>query len=158
MDLTLAYSIQAKLAKNGTKLDAWQFRGLIHSCRAAKEELLNNPDRKEEPISILGRGSSLIKSTIRTELTRAEIESVLLDGFIPMCGSTDYPREKSKVGIREMGLPYESDPAISRHLASFLGQQAGSGDKDTDTEVPYPSSVLFNGGVMKSDLMKAANT
>ena len=152
MDLTLAYSIQAKLAKNGTKLDAWQFRGLVHSCRAAKEELLNNPDRKEEPISILGRGSSLIKSTIRTELTRAEIESVLLDGFIPMCGSTDYPREKSKVGIREMGLPYESDPAISRHLASFLGQQAGNGDKDT--EVPYPSSVLFNGGVMKSDLMK----
>jgi hypothetical protein len=152
MDLTLAYSIQAKLAKNGTKLDAWQFRGLVHSCRAAKEELLNNPDRKEEPISILGRGSSLIKSTIRTELTRPEIESVLLDGFIPMCGSTDYPREKSKVGIREMGLPYESDPAISRHLASFLGQQAGNGDKDTD--VPYPSSVLFNGGVMKSDLMK----
>jgi Molecular chaperone len=152
MDLTLAYSIQAKLAKNGTKLDAWQFRGLVHSCRAAKEELLNNHDRKEEPISILGRGSSLIKSTIRTELTRAEIESVLLDGFIPMCGSSDYPREKSKVGIREMGLPYESDPAISRHLASFLGQQTGSVDKDT--EVPYPSSVLFNGGVMKSDLMK----
>jgi hypothetical protein len=152
MDLTLAYSIQAKLAKNGTKLDAWQFRGLVHNCRAAKEELLNNPDRKEEPISILGRGSSLIKSTIRTELTRAEIESVLLDGFIPMCSSTDYPQEKSKVGIREMGLPYESDPAISRHLASFLGQQAGSVDKDS--EVPYPSSVLFNGGVMKSDLMK----
>ncbi|MBT3878000.1 MAG: Hsp70 family protein [Candidatus Scalindua sp.] len=152
MDLTLAYAIHSKLAQKGTKLDAWQFRGLVHSCRAAKEQLLNNPDRKEEPISILGRGSSLIKSTIRTELTRAEIESVLLDGFLPMCGSTDYPQEKSKVGIREMGLPYESDPAISRHLASFIGQQAGSGDKDS--EVPYPSSVLFNGGVMKSDLMK----
>nr|WP_203415578.1 Hsp70 family protein [Candidatus Scalindua japonica] len=152
MDLTLAYAIQAKLAQKGTKLDAWQFRGLVHSCRAAKEQLLNNPDRKEESISILGRGSSLIKSTIRTELTRAEIETVLLDGFIPMCSSTDYPQEKSKVGIREMGLPYESDPAISRHLASFLAQQVGGADKDS--EVPYPSSVLFNGGVMKSDLMK----
>lgn len=152
MDLTLAYAIQAKLAQKGTKLDAWQFRGLVHSCRSAKEQLLNNPDRKEEPISILGRGSSLIKSTIRTELTRAEIESVLLDGFIPMCDRTDYPQEKSKVGIREMGLPYESDPAISRHLASFIGQQAGSDDKGSG--VPYPSSVLFNGGVMKSDLMK----
>ncbi len=152
MDLTLAYAIQAKLAKKGTKLDAWQFRGLVHNCRAAKEQLLNNPDKKEEPISILGRGSSLIKSTIRTELTRVEIESVLLDGFIPMCGSTDYPQEKSKVGIREMGLPYEADPAISRHLASFLGKQAGNSGKGS--EVPYPSSVLFNGGVMKSDLMK----
>ncbi len=152
MDLTLAYAIQAKLAKKGTKLDAWQFRGLVHNCRAAKEQLLNNPNKKEEPISILGRGSSLIKSTIRTELTRVEIESVLLDGFIPMCGSTDYPQEKSKVGIREMGLPYEADPAISRHLASFLGKQVGNSGKGS--EVPYPSSVLFNGGVMKSDLMK----
>ncbi len=152
MDLTLAYAIQAKLAKKGTKLDTWQFRGLVHSCRAAKEQLLNNPDKMEEPISILGRGSSLIKSTISTELTRAEIESILLDGFMPMCGSDDYPQGKSKAGIREMGLPYESDPAISRHLASFLGQHAGNSDKGQD--VPYPSSVLFNGGVMKSDLIK----
>ncbi len=152
MDLTLAYAIQAKLAKKGTKLDTWQFRGLVHSCRAAKEQLLNNPDKMEEPISILGRGSSLIKSTISTELTRTEIESILLDGFMPMCGSDDYPQEKSKAGIREMGLPYESDPAISRHLASFLGQHAGNSDKGQD--VPYPSSVLFNGGVMKSDLIK----
>jgi molecular chaperone DnaK (HSP70) len=152
MDLTLAYAIQAKLAKKGTNLDTWQFRGLVHSCRAAKEQLLNNPEKKEEPITILGRGSSLIKSTISTELTRVEIESILLDGFLPLCSSTDYPQEKSKVGIREMGLPYESDPAISRHLASFLGQHAGSDDKNA--EVPYPSSVLFNGGVMKSDLIK----
>ncbi|MFQ5583924.1 MAG: Hsp70 family protein, partial [Calditrichia bacterium] len=28
MDLTLAYAVQAKLAKEGTKLDSWQFRGL----------------------------------------------------------------------------------------------------------------------------------
>jgi len=152
MDLTLAYTIQAKLAKRGTRLDAWQFRGLVHSCRAAKEQLLNNPEKKEEPISILGRGSSLIKSTIRTELIRAEVESVLLDGFIPMCESTDYPQEKSRVGIREMGLPYEADPAISRQLAFFLGKQVGSGGKGS--EVSYPSSVLFNGGVMKSELMK----
>ncbi|MCP4276914.1 MAG: Hsp70 family protein, partial [Gammaproteobacteria bacterium] len=152
MDLTLAYAIQAKLAKKGTNLDTWQFRGLVHSCRAAKEQLLNNPDKNEEPITILGRGSSLIKSTISTELTRIEIESILLDGFIPMCNSTDYPQERSKVGIREMGLPYESDPAISRHLASFLGQHASGDNKDA--EVPYPSSVLFNGGVMKSNLIK----
>ena len=152
MDLTLAYAAQDKLAKKGTKLDTWQFRGLAHSCRAAKEQLLSNPDKKKVPISILGRGSSLIKGTIRTELTRDEIESVLLDGFIPICESTDYPQKKSKVGIREMGLPFETDPAISRHMASFLQQHAGSGDNAS--EVPYPSSVLFNGGVLKSDIMR----
>ncbi|MCP3678084.1 MAG: Hsp70 family protein, partial [Deltaproteobacteria bacterium] len=52
----------------------------------------------------------------------------------------------------EMGLPYEADPGISRHLAYFLHQQIGSGD--TASAVPFPSSVLFNGGVMKSDMMR----
>lgn len=152
MDLTLAYAVQAKLAKKDTKLDAWQFRGLAHSCRLAKERLLTYPDIKKEPISILGRGSSLIKGTIRTELTRKEIESVLLDGFLPICNSSDYPARKSKIGIREMGLPYETDPAITRHLAYFLGQQANR--SETTSYVPYPSALLFNGGVMKSDLMR----
>lgn len=148
MDLTLAYTLQAKLAKKNTKLDTWQFRGLAHSCRLAKERLLADPDIKKEPISILGRGSSLIKNNISTELTRTEIETVLLDGFIPVCESSDYPQGKSKTGLREMGLPYESDPAISRHIAAFLAKQAESSD------VPFPSAILFNGGVTKSSLIR----
>ena len=144
MDLALAYTLQAKLAKNKTKLDAWQFRGLAHSCRKAKENLLLNPDLKEQAISILGRGSSLIKNNINTELTRAEIESVILEGFFPVCNRDDYPQEQSKTGLREMGLPYEADPAISRHLASFLGKHLEALD------VPFPAAILFNGGVTKS--------
>lgn len=152
MDLALAYAVRSKLAQKGTKLDAWQFRGLAHNCRVAKEELLTNPDKEEVPISILGRGSSLIKSTIRTELTRDEIESILLEGFMPVCKNTDYPEKKTKVGIREMGLPYEADPAITKHLASFIGKHVGGGENTS--EVPYPSNVLFNGGVMKSGIMR----
>ena len=146
MDLTLAYAVRGKLAQEGTQIDTWQFRGLWHSCRKAKERLLSNPDLESEPVVILGRGSSLIGATIRTELTRQEIETILTGGFFPQCAATDYPEKKPRVGMREMGLPYESDAAITRHLAEFLGRQA-SGD---DGGVAFPSAVLFNGGVMKA--------
>ncbi len=152
MDLALAYTVQAKLAAKGTKLDAWQFRGLSHRCREAKEKLLANPDTEKEPISILGRGSSLIKSNISTELTRSEIETILLEGFLPQCESSDYPEKKSKVGIREMGLPYEPDAAISRHLAQFLGSQSGEDGESTQSVIP--TATLFNGGVTKSPLIR----
>ena len=95
---------------------------------------------------ILGRGTSLIGATIRTELTRQEIETILTAGFFPPCAATDYPEQKPRVGMREMGLPYESDPGITRHLAEFLGRQASGGEGG----VAFPSAVLFNGGVMKA--------
>jgi len=152
MDLTLAYAIQAKLAQQGTHLDAWQFRGLGHHCRAAKERLLANPQLEAEPVVVLGRGSSLIGGTIRTELTRAELEAVLVDGFFPACEISDYPQAKPKTGIREMGLPYEADPAVTRHLARFLGRQSRGGEESMDG--PYPSAVLFNGGVMKAAVLR----
>jgi hypothetical protein len=154
MDLTLAYTLQAKLAQRGVKLDAWQFRGLWYSCRSAKERLLANPQLESEPVVILGRGSSLIGGTIRTELTRAEVENVLLEGFLPMCESSDYPQEKPRVGMREMGLPYESDPAITRHLARFLGRQIEANLGDTNSDVAFPSAVLFNGGVLKPESIR----
>ncbi len=151
MDLTLAYTIQGKLAQKNTKLDAWQFRGLWHSCRAAKEKLLNDASVESEPIVILGRGSSLIGGTIRSELTRAEIEKVLVEGFFPICEASDQPRQAARVGVREMGLPYEADPAITRHLAQFLSKHASA---ENDGSPAFPSAVLFNGGVMKAEVLR----
>ena len=154
MDLTLAYAVQAKLAAKGTRLDAWQFRSLWHTCRVAKELLLGDPELQSEPVVILGRGSSLIGGTIRTELSQDEVRSVLLDGFFPEVESSEYPREKPRVGMREMGLPYETDPGVTRHLARFLGRQAQSDFANSETDVEYPAAVLFNGGVMKSELIR----
>lgn len=153
MDLTLAYALQAKLAQKGVKLDSWQFRGLWHSCRTAKERLLGSPDLESEPVVILGRGSSLIGGTIRTELTRKEVEQVLVEGFFPMTERDESPQSRRKVGVREMGLPYESDPAVSRHLARFLSQSE-KGLAEAGSDLGFPSAVLFNGGVMKSDLLR----
>lgn len=154
MDLTLAYAVQARLAQKGTKLDAWQFRGLWHSARNAKERLLADPTLESEPIVILGRGSSLIGGVIRTELTRAEVEYALIEGFFPEAGPSDYPEDKPKVGVREMGLPYEMDPAVTRHLAKFLGRQAQGDPGQSGVPVAYPAAILFNGGVMKSDVLR----
>lgn len=152
MDLSLAYAVRGKLPEGGSKLDAWQFRGLWHSCRQAKERLFGTPDAEAEPVVVLGRGSSLIGGTLRSEVTRQEAEGILLDGFFPECEASDRPQARSRVGVREMGLPYEADPAVTRHMAAFLGKQVP--EEGGDASVAFPAAVLFNGGVMKSPLIR----
>ena len=144
MDLTLAYVLREKIS---SKLDDWQFRALWYQSRQAKERLLTDSSTHKEPVVILGRGTSLIGSTIKTELTRDEVERVLLEGFFPKCGIDEAPQRSAKVGIREMGLPYEEDPAITRHLAGFLSNHLQRLES-------FPSAILFNGGVMKADLFR----
>ncbi|MDO9263786.1 MAG: Hsp70 family protein, partial [Desulfosalsimonadaceae bacterium] len=150
MDLALAYGIARKMSEAGTRLDAWQMRGLVHSCRNAKEILLSDPNTREYPITILGRGSRLIGGTLTSSLNRNEIERIILDGFFPACESTSMPVKPPRVGLQEAGLSYESDPGVSRHLAKFLTQQK----KDAAEPIPLPTAVLFNGGVMKSESVR----
>lgn len=156
MDLTLAYALRGKLAQQGTQLDNWQFQGLWHSCRQAKEQVMNDPDLHVQPITILGRGSSLIGGTITTELARNQIEAVLLQGFFPIGEFHEHPEEKPQVGLREMGLPYAADAAITRHLAKFLSKQTTleQSEDGTGESTAFPSAVLFNGGVMKAEPLR----
>ena len=151
MDLALAYGVAAKMAASGTRLDAWQMRGLVHSCRQAKEKVLTDPSVSEHPITILGRGSQLIGGTIKTSVSQNDIEAAVLDGFFPLCEISDSPLKSRKLGLQEAGLSYESDPAVTRHLAKFIYQQ----NKDSDSADVSPTAVLFNGGVMKSEKVRA---
>ena len=151
IDLALAYGVAAKMAASGTRLDAWQMRGLVHSCRQAKEKVLTDPAVSEHPITILGRGSQLIGGTIKTSVSQNDIEAAVLDGFFPLCEISDSPLKSRKLGLQEAGLSYESDPAITRHLAKFIYQQ----NKDSDSAGVSPTAVLFNGGVMKSEKVRA---
>ncbi|MCP4578488.1 MAG: Hsp70 family protein [Deltaproteobacteria bacterium] len=148
MDLTLAYTVAGNMAAEGRKLNAHQLRGLCHGCRSAKEQLLSNEEAESYPITILGRGSRLIGGAIKTELTRDQVESVLKEGFFPICDRNARPQGERRAGMREMGLSYASDPAITHHLAQFLNQQ-DSPTSSSDTFV-CPSAILFNGGVMKA--------
>ncbi len=147
MDLALAYSLARDLSERGTRLDTWQMNGLWHSCRRAKEELLSDPDLDSRQVTILGRGSSLIGGMITIELTRDRVDSILRDGFFPVCQRTDKPKAAARAGIREFGLAFEADAAITRHLAAFL-------DRPGDKEQVNPTCVLFNGGVMKAALLR----
>jgi len=107
-------------------------------------------------ISILGRGSKLIGGTVSIEVQRQEIANLLLDGFFPKCNLSDRPQRQPQSGFQEIGLPYESDPGITRHIAAFLSQHCSSkGSEGSDGGgVSLPNHVLFNGGVFKADGFK----
>jgi hypothetical protein len=149
LDLTLSYFLAAKLREKKQNLDAWQMRGLVHSCRKAKEALFSSDGPDEYPVTVLGRGSSLIKGTIKLNLELADVEQVVLDGFFPACSLDDKPAGSSATGMKEFGLSYEADPAITRHLAQFI-----SSHTDDQGNPRLPTAVVFNGGVMKSPLIR----
>lgn len=153
MDLALAHFLAEGLAAKGRKLDSAQMHALWQQCRRAKEHLLSDPDAAEESIAILGRGSSLIGGAIQTKLARADVERLLVDGFFPVVSSDEMPALRRSV-LMEVGLPYEPDAAITRHLARFLRQQAASAEHGSVRRGPSglacPTHILFNGGVFRA--------
>jgi len=153
MDLALAHAVAAKLGTEGHKLDSWQMRSLWHLTRAAKERLLADPTIQSVPIVVLGRGSKLVGGSIRTELDRAEVERLLTDGFFPRCAPGDRPVAAASSGLRELGLPYEADPAMTRHLAQFLARARENRSDGVASD--WPTALLLNGGVMKSPVFAA---
>jgi Hsp70 protein len=160
MDLALAYMLQAQLAAEGRSLDAWQFLALVHAASKAKIALFEDDSITEAPIAVPSRGSSLLARTVSTKLDRAALEQVILGGFFAKTGIDDLPRETRRVGLQEFGLPYASDPVISKHLARFLTRSLEN-VKASETltaligaqskrDFLAPTAVLFNGGVFKS--------
>ncbi|MCU0705058.1 MAG: Hsp70 family protein [Fimbriiglobus sp.] len=161
MDLSLAYTVSAALAKEGTKLDAGQMLQLTHAARAAKEQILADKSLASAPVTVLGKGRSVIASTIKYDLPRADVEKVLLDGFFPDCPRDAEPARARAAGLQELGLPYVADAGVTRHLAHFLTRQADAlagrdkpGKKKKGNDV-LPTAVLFNGGVFKADPMRS---
>jgi molecular chaperone DnaK (HSP70) len=150
MDLALAHYVAGQFAKKGVQLDPWQSISLWHSCRAAKEVLFGVDAPKKHSISVLGRGSKLIGGTVSVDVDRQGAGELLLNGFFPTVKPSDKPQRQRGSGFQELGLPYEADPAITRHLAAFLNQHHPDGQGPI-----RPSHVLFNGGVFKSDRFRS---
>jgi molecular chaperone DnaK (HSP70) len=141
MDLSISYLINSKIASNGKKLDKWQLRSLVNKARDAKEELLSDKTKEKYEISVLSRGMKLISGTIKSEVLSSELDQIVKNGFFPQCSLEEKPVNNRKTGLMEAGLNYESDPAITKHLAEFVSNFASNS---------FPSYILFNGGVMKS--------
>ncbi|MCA9063117.1 MAG: Hsp70 family protein [Planctomycetaceae bacterium] len=147
MDVALAFHVSELFAEKGIELDPWQSVSLWHACRTAKETLLAADGPAQHTISIPGRGSRLIGGLVSIEVDRSKASELLTTGFFPRCELSDRPARPRASGFQEIGLPYEADTAITRHLAAFLSQNSA------DRPVTH---VVFNGGVFKADSLRQA--
>jgi hypothetical protein len=161
MDLALAYALRAGLEAEGKSIGDMQFLSLIHSAGKAKEAMLEDETMTEFPIAVPSRGSSLFGGTVSTKLDRATLEQIVLDGFFATTGIEDLPQKTRRAGLQEFGLPYASDPVISKHLARFLKRSLENvessealrsliGPEARSKPFLAPTAVLFNGGVFKA--------
>ena len=82
--------------------------------------LLNDPNLKSVEITVLGGGSSLIGKALKTEILREEALELALEGFLPFTDRGELPKDEKRSLFRELGLPYVTDPAITKHLDAFL--------------------------------------
>lgn len=152
MDLALAFTLNEKFKAQGKTLDTWQLAALTAACRVGKEHLYEHKKAEKAPISVPGRGSSLVGGTLKTELLREELERVLTEGFFPQVKVSDEPQQARRSGLAQVALPYAQDAGITRHLGAFLSRQAAS--LKLKTSFARPTAVLFNGGVFKADTLR----
>jgi hypothetical protein len=153
VDLALARRVEEKLGR--PKLNLRQHSALRRQCCAAKERLLSAAMVERLPVSILGAGRAVVGASLATELTRDEVAETLTE-FLPLTDAGERPARDRRTALRELGLPYASDPAITRHLAAFLSQaaQAMAAQGTEAAEAPpvtmegmvRPDAILFNGG------------
>jgi molecular chaperone DnaK (HSP70) len=145
MDLALAHAVEPSLATPPARLDPALFTELTFACRAAKERVLGEDAPETVPIRVLPSGSRLVGGALSSELSRSQVLTTILDGFFPLVDFESMP-VRARGGLVGFGLPYEHDPAITRHVAAFLRRHAPSGDG--------PRAVLLNGGVFRSSLIR----
>lgn len=143
LDFALAALVEERLGA-AARLSLSQRQILRRKCSAAKERLLSDPGPDRLPITLLGGGRGVVGGGLSTELTREDVVGMLSDGFLPLSAGDDLPARHRRAGLRELGLPYESEPAITRHLAAFLTRAAGPAG--IGGGMAAPDAVLFNGG------------
>ncbi|MFL9992498.1 hsp70 family protein [Paraburkholderia sediminicola] len=168
MDLALAHRVEARLPQAGTertRLSAASLSQLVERCRGAKEQLLGPHAPESASITLLGAGSKLIGGARTVQVTREEVEQIIVDGFFPAVASNERPG-RPRGAIVEFGLPYATDAAVTRHIAAFLsrfaaqsrkalGASSGSSDagQGQDEPLPVPDTLLLNGGVFRAEAL-----
>lgn len=161
MDLVLAHLVESRMANGDNqagRLSASRLSQLLERCRAAKEQLLAADGPDKVPVTLLGAGARMIGGARSVELTREEVERAVADGFFPLVGPDERVQQR-RSGIVEFGLPYASDPAVTRHLASFLSQHEQVSREALESSVPLeggralPDTLLLNGGVFRAPVL-----
>ena len=145
LDFALARRVEEKL--NDIKLTLRQRYALRRACCAAKERLLSDSILEHMPVTILGSGRAVVGQALSVDLTREDVLQILTTGFLPITAPDEMPAHGRPTGLRELGLPFASDPAITKHLAAFLTQAAvAMSSSSANHRMVRPDAVLFNGG------------
>lgn len=153
IDAALAHHIEQKMIEAGAPaLTPHQWLQLQAEARTAKEALLDPKAKSTETYSVVlqGSGSSVVKGSFSITVKREEVEHFLLNGFFGLYPLHEALQLRRSRGFRSMGLPYEDEPSITKHLAHFL-QQAQHLEKQRG--INY---ILFNGGTFKPGIFQQA--
>jgi molecular chaperone DnaK (HSP70) len=153
VDLALARRIEGQFSRRQLSLQGNRWKTLCHQCRQAKERILNG-DSEAETITILGEGGRLIGGTLTATLRHQDVETTVLDGFFPIVSATGGSGSAKRKGITEFGLPYEQEPAVTRHLGWFLERHRTDVATHLHKDQPLPDLVLFNGGSLKPTVIQ----
>ncbi|MDD4914630.1 MAG: hsp70 family protein [Methylococcales bacterium] len=152
IDLALAHLAESRLRSGDKRLSVAELSQLLEQCRIAKEQLLRADAPEQIAVTLLGGGSRVIGGSRSTLLSREEVFSIALDGFLPLSALQDLPARK-RSGVVEFGLPYAAEPAISKHIAAFLQLHAQAAHAALPNGGSVPDTLLLNGGVFRSPAM-----
>ena len=144
----IRYLISGGKPEEKTTLGREMRQALRHECRRAKEVIMNY-EAGSAKVVVTGEGSQVVGGTIAHTLRYPEVRHIILEGFFPLTDTADGPSVERR-GITEFGLPYEQDPAVTRHLRQFLEQQRPHAEKLLNRAFRGPDLLLFNGGSLKS--------
>ncbi len=162
LDLALAHHVEQRLLATGAELDVRQWGVLVRLCRQAKETLLGDAPPERLMLQIPGAGTRLIGGGRTIELTQAEAQRVLVEGFFPLVELEDKPANRQS-GFQEFGLPYAPDAAVTRYLAAFLTAHRHVAESDQPAQIAgqspaqdpaRPDIVLFNGGLFAAPALR----
>jgi molecular chaperone DnaK (HSP70) len=148
IDLALAAGIESTIQAGRSSLTGDQWKGLCQQCRQAKEVLLEGLAERFT-VTLTGKGAKLIGGTMKATLDRATVERTVLEGFFPAVDAEPPGPPAARKGLTEFGLPYETEPAVTRHLGWFLDRHGEQIRNKLNREDHMPDLILFNGGSLK---------
>lgn len=141
IDRWIAHRFRETFEKEGPNLSARQWGWLLSESRRLKESLLGEAGKPPKHIALPASGAGLFAESRVAQVDGPGLRTEILDRFFPMC-AVDARPARPRAGLREIGLPYAADAAVTRHLAAFL-----------DDRLPV-DAVLFNGGTLLAPALR----
>jgi molecular chaperone DnaK (HSP70) len=148
IDLALARRVETGLSGPRRSMSTNRWKALCHQCRQAKELILSGAAETFK-VTLMGEGSRLIAGTLSAELSKVEVAETILEGFFPIVEADTAHNTAGRKGITEFGLPYEQEPAITRHLGRFLEQHCDDISQTLQRQSYAPDLILYNGGSLR---------